>query len=220
MRSGSVQVATLCHCGSEKTKQGTRSEGNFAESLHSTCVDTSPSSGASIRATGGRARLAWAFLGFLRLLPRSVTGGRHNHPRARSPPSSQSKSGRSIDPRGRGDRTLDTRTSLTIRHVRLDELHQDPANARQHGERNMEAIRGSLTRFGQAEPLVVQKRSGRVIGGNGRLEAMRALGWNECDVVEVELDDVQATALGIALNRAGDLADWNLPALGSLLESL
>ena len=104
--------------------------------------------------------------------------------------------------------------------MRLDELHQDPANARQHGERNMEAIRGSLTRFGQAEPLVVQKRSGRVIGGNGRLEAMRGLGWTECDVVEVELDDLQATALGIALNRTGELAEWDLPALGNLLESL
>jgi ParB-like chromosome segregation protein Spo0J len=115
---------------------------------------------------------------------------------------------------------LESTLSLTIRRVRLGELHQDPANARQHGERNMEAIRGSLTRFGQAEPLVVQKRSGRVIGGNGRLQAMLELGWTECDVVEVDLDDVQATALGIALNRAGDLADWNLPALGSLLESL
>lgn len=66
---------------------------------------------------------------------------------------------------------------LTIRRVLLDELHQDPANARAHGERNLETIRSSLVRFGQAEPLVVHAGTGRVIGGNGRVVAMRELGW-------------------------------------------
>jgi hypothetical protein len=28
------------------------------------------------------------------------------------------------------------------------------------------------------------------------------------------------TALGIALNRTGELADWDIPALGRLLETL
>jgi ParB-like chromosome segregation protein Spo0J len=68
--------------------------------------------------------------------------------------------------------------------------------------------------------LVVHKATGRVIGGNGRLVAMRELGWMECDIVEVDVDEVSATALGIALNRTGELAEWDLPALGSLLDSL
>jgi len=99
----------------------------------------------------------------------------------------------------------DTAAGLAIRRVPLDSLHLDPSNARLHGPQNMDAIKASLQRFGQAEPLVVQKSSGRVIGGNGRLEAMRALGWTECDVVELEVDDLQATALGIALNRTSEL---------------
>jgi DNA modification methylase len=49
---------------------------------------------------------------------------------------------------------------------------------------------------------------------------MRELGWSECDIVEVDVDEVTATALGIALNRTGELAEWDLPALGSLLETL
>ncbi len=110
--------------------------------------------------------------------------------------------------------------SLTIRRVALDALHLDPANARQHGERNLDAIRASLARFGQAEPLVVQKGTGRVVGGNGRLVAMRALGWTHADVVELDLSETQATALGIALNRTAELAEWDLPTLGRLLESL
>ena len=39
----------------------------------------------------------------------------------------------------------------------LASLHEDPANARKHGPKNLEAIRGSLLEFGQVEPLVVQK---------------------------------------------------------------
>jgi DNA modification methylase len=115
---------------------------------------------------------------------------------------------------------MDFANTLTIRRVPLGDLHLDPANARSHNERNLDAIRASLARFGQAEPLVVQKRSGRVVGGNGRLVAMRALGWTHADVVEVDLDDLNATALSIALNRTGELADWDLPTLGRLLESL
>jgi len=64
---------------------------------------------------------------------------------------------------------------LTIRRVALDALIPDPANARTHGPENMDAITASLQRFGQAEPLVVHAGTGRVIGGNGRLAAMRKL---------------------------------------------
>lgn len=45
--------------------------------------------------------------------------------------------------------------TLSILRVSLDALHLDPANARQHGERNLEAIRASLASFGQVVPLVV-----------------------------------------------------------------
>ncbi len=77
--------------------------------------------------------------------------------------------------------------TITISRVPLDALHPDPANARQHGERNVDAICGSLARFGQVEPLVVHKPTGRVIGGNGRLTAMKALGWSHADVVELDI---------------------------------
>src|SRR5262249_34365755 len=88
------------------------------------------------------------------------------------------------------------------------------------GTRNMEAIRESLVRFGQAEPLVVQRGSRRVIGGNGRLEAMLHLGWTECDIVELDLDDRQSRALSIALNRTAELAEWDEPALAQILQQL
>ncbi len=113
-----------------------------------------------------------------------------------------------------------TETGLEVRRVPLESLHQDPSNARAHDARNLDAIRASLQRFAQVEPLVVLKGGGRVIGGNGRLEAMRSLGWTECDIVELELSEVEATALGIALNRTGELAEWDEDTLGRLLSTL
>ena len=75
---------------------------------------------------------------------------------------------------------------LCIRRVPISSLHLDPANARLHGEENMESIVASLQRFGQAEPLIIHGPTGRIIGGNGRLMAMKRLGWSDCDVVELD----------------------------------
>jgi len=110
--------------------------------------------------------------------------------------------------------------TLKIRRVPLESLHVDPSNARVHGPENLDAMAASLKRFGQAEPLIVHARTGRVIGGNGRVVAMKKLGWTECDVIELDVDDLQATALGIALNRTASLAEWDDPVLAKLLKEL
>ena len=49
---------------------------------------------------------------------------------------------------------------------------------------------------------------------------MKQLGWDECDVVELDVDDLTATSLGIALNRTADLATWNDETLAKLLQEL
>jgi ParB-like nuclease domain len=79
---------------------------------------------------------------------------------------------------GLGDPLLErpSANTLAIKRVPIDSLHLDPANARLHPETNLDAITASLKRFGQAEPLVVQAGTSRVIAGNGRLVAMKELG--------------------------------------------
>jgi len=109
---------------------------------------------------------------------------------------------------------------VNITRVSLASLVPDPANARLHPERNLQSIVDSLRRFGQAEPLVVQANTNRIIAGNGRYAAMKVLGHTECDVVVLPVDDLTATALGIAMNRTADLAEWDEPALAQLLQNL
>jgi len=102
----------------------------------------------------------------------------------------------------------------------LADLTEDPENARTHSERNINAIKLSLDEFGQVEPLVVQASNGKVIGGNGRLQAMRDLGWVKAKVVKVDMDDKEAKALAIALNRTAELAEWNYETLAGNLGDL
>ena len=109
---------------------------------------------------------------------------------------------------------------MDVRRVPIDSIHLDPGNARSHGDVNLAAIEASLKRFGQVEPLVIQQRSGRIIGGNGRVVAMKKLGWTECDIVELDIDDATATALGVALNRSASLGEWNEPVLAEILKGL
>lgn len=104
--------------------------------------------------------------------------------------------------------------------MKLADLVPDDTNARKHDKKNLDAVIGSLTAFGQVEPLVVQKISKKVIGGNGRLEAMKAMGWTECDVWEIDVDDSKAKILALTLNRAGELATWDDEILSDQLKSI
>lgn len=60
--------------------------------------------------------------------------------------------------------------------IPIDSLNLDPANARLHDEKNLAAIKGSLARFGQRLPLVVQQQGMIVRAGNGRVVAAKMLG--------------------------------------------
>jgi DNA modification methylase len=111
-------------------------------------------------------------------------------------------------------------TEAYYKKMRLDDLVEDPHNARLHDTQNLTAIRASLLRFGQVEPLVVQAGTNQVVGGNGRLQVMRALGWETAEVREVDLDDKEAIALALALNRTAELATWDETMLRAHLRTL
>lgn len=109
---------------------------------------------------------------------------------------------------------------MEINSVRISDLISDPNNARKHDEKNIEAIKGSLTQFGQRKPIVVQGNI--VIAGNGTLEAARQLEWDEIDIVQVPEDWTkdQAKAFALADNRTAELASWDNDVLQQQLSEL
>lgn len=116
----------------------------------------------------------------------------------------------------------EARNQPDVQHriVAIDELQEDPNNANEHPDLNLDMIEASLTAHGQVEPLVVQRSSMRVIGGNGRLRVMRRMGWTKVACNLVDCDDVTAMAIGIALNRTPELARRNRDRLGELLKEI
>ena len=73
--------------------------------------------------------------------------------------------------------------------VPIDKLLLDPGNPRLHPDKNVDAIKKSLQRWGQVEPLVVQRGTNIVVGGHGRIEAMKALGIETAQVVYVDVTE-------------------------------
>ena len=108
---------------------------------------------------------------------------------------------------------------MQTQRIDITQLSSDPANARKHSQRNIEAIASSLRRFGQQKPIVVDK-SNVVRAGNGTLEAARHLGWDQIDVVFTTLESSEATAFAIADNRTAELAEWNDDVLAASLQGL
>jgi hypothetical protein len=93
----------------------------------------------------------------------------------------------------------------------IGSITPDPANVRQHSDRNLEVIKGSLSAFRQQKPIVVDG-DGICRAGNGTLEAARALGWTHIAVARTKLTGAEAVAYAIADNRSGD------PDIGSTWE--
>ena len=106
-----------------------------------------------------------------------------------------------------------------VEWVSVDTISPDPANARRHGERNLDAIKASLRRFGQQKPLIVDG-NGIVRAGNGTFEAIKALGWPRVMILRTALKGSDATAYAIADNRTGELAEWDAEALAETLRAL
>jgi ParB-like chromosome segregation protein Spo0J len=110
--------------------------------------------------------------------------------------------------------------TIKVTRMRVESLVEDPRNARTHDERNLEQIRLSIAAHGQVEPLLVQRSTSRLIAGHGRLAAMRALGIEDAAVVLLDVDDAEAEALAIRLNRTAELASWDASALRDALGRL
>jgi hypothetical protein len=108
---------------------------------------------------------------------------------------------------------------MIIKRLKISDLIKDPSNVRLHSKKNIMAIKGSLAKFGQVKPIVINKDK-IVIAGNGTLEAAIDLGWTDINVVISELDGINQTAYAIADNRTAELAEWDSDALGLTLKAL
>lgn len=109
---------------------------------------------------------------------------------------------------------------LHIEKIPVDHLIPDPNNARKHDEKNISAIKGSLAKFGQQKPIVIDKKN-VVLAGNGTLEGAKSLGWSHIECVRSKLEtNTDKVAYALADNRSSELASWDDEVLGKELHAL
>jgi ParB-like chromosome segregation protein Spo0J len=110
---------------------------------------------------------------------------------------------------------------LRIETVNINSLTPDPANARKHDGKNLQAIENSLLKFGQRKPICVTPDS-IVVAGNGTLEAAKNLGWTEIVIARTPVgwSWEQIRAFALADNRTAELAEWDDKVLADQLLEL
>lgn len=90
------------------------------------------------------------------------------------------------------------------------DLKPAPYNPRRMDRAAMAGLSKSMERFGNVAPIVVNRRSGYIVGGHQRLKVLKAQKVRTTDVVVVDLDDSEERALNVALNSphiAGEFTD-------------
>jgi len=110
-------------------------------------------------------------------------------------------------------------SQITTERVPIATVHKDERNARRHSKKNLDAIKASLAEFGQQKPIVVDA-DGRVLAGNGTLDAALALGWTEIDIARTDLLGARARAFAVADNRTAELAEWDDAILAEALAAI
>jgi hypothetical protein len=91
-----------------------------------------------------------------------------------------------------------------IERVPVGSLEFYPGNPRRG---NVKVIAASLAENQQYAPLVVQASTRYVLAGNHTLKAAVSLGWDEIDVVLVDVDDQRARKILLSSNRTPELGD-------------
>ena len=110
---------------------------------------------------------------------------------------------------------------MIIQTVAIKDLKPAAYNPRKDlkpGDKEYDKLKKAIIEFGYIDPIIINKRSGNIVGGHQRLKILKELGHTETDVSVVDLDDVKEKALNLALNKTG--GDWDLPKLSDLLLEL
>lgn len=105
--------------------------------------------------------------------------------------------------------------------VKLSEIKPAPYNPRVEltaKDQEYKALDASIEEHGLVLPLIVNLRDNCLIGGHQRLSVLLAEGETETNAVVVDMDEAQAKALCIALNKLD--GDWDYGKLAELLQDL
>ena len=109
---------------------------------------------------------------------------------------------------------------MKIEKIKVDEIIPYADNAKLHPERQIEQIRSSILEFGFNDPIAIDENN-VVIEGNGRLMAIKDLGFKEVDCIRIEgLTEDQKRAYILVHNQLTMNTGFDIEILNKELERI
>jgi hypothetical protein len=109
---------------------------------------------------------------------------------------------------------------MKIEKIKVDEIIPYADNAKLHPERQIEQIRSSILEFGFNDPIAIDENN-VVIEGNGRLMAIKDLGFKEVDCIRIEgLTEDQKRAYILVHNQLTMNTGFDIDILNKELEKI
>lgn len=101
---------------------------------------------------------------------------------------------------------------MNIKRIKLADVKPAAYNPRRQlkpGEKEYEALKASISRWSLVEPLVVNLRTGNLVGGHQRYNVLLDLGYTSAEVSVVDLDEKEEKLLNVALNKIKGQWDYS-----------
>lgn len=109
---------------------------------------------------------------------------------------------------------------MQIEKIKVDEIIPYADNAKLHPERQIEQIRSSILEFGFNDPIAIDENN-VVIEGNGRLMAIKDLGYKEVDCIRIKgLTEDQQRAYILVHNKLTMNTGFDIEILNKELEKI
>ena len=103
---------------------------------------------------------------------------------------------------------------MKIIKVKVNDLKPYKSNAKIHTSEQIEQIKRSIKEFGMNDPIAIWGKENIIIEGNGRLEALKQLGYTEVDCIRLDhLTDEERKAYTLAHNKLTMNTDFDIDIL-------
>jgi ParB-like chromosome segregation protein Spo0J len=99
--------------------------------------------------------------------------------------------------------------------LQLHKIIPNPKNPNKHSKDQIARLARLIDYQGQRHPIIISKRSGFVVVGHGRLEAINLLGWDKAAVNYQDFEsEAQEYAFVVSDNAIAEWAELDLKSIG------
>lgn len=96
------------------------------------------------------------------------------------------------------------KATIKTTQINLKEYQEAPYNPNVLKGKNLDRVVGSIEHYGMLQPIVVNKQTNNVVGGNHRYRYMVQKGYETTDAIVVDISLEEEQALNILLNTSGE----------------